>query len=131
MTATPTRPAEPYLGRPTRTRKARTTGRALGIVTTAALLVVGALPVLAGAGVAGVSTALRGDDGRYPSAPTHWSSPGYAVRSEPVRMHGPVMTDLPRRLLGAVEITVLGRRDKAVFVGLARSSDVDRAEEES
>src|SRR6478609_9489748 len=121
MTATPTHPRVTP-GAPVPSRW--TTGRVLALVAAAIFLLLGAGLVLAGTGIAAVSAALRGDDGLYSSSTTTWSSPGHAVQSEPARMQGPMMTDLPHRMLGTVVVTADARGDADVLVGLARTADV-------
>ncbi|MBZ5736953.1 hypothetical protein [Nocardioides mangrovi] len=131
MTHTPTRPApnggqSPGPSRPTRDW---TVARVVATVAASVFLLVGSGLLLTGTGVALVSTALRGSDGYYSTTPATWSSDGAAVRSEAVRMHGAMMPGMPQRMdrmVGRVVVTVQGSAGAEVFVGLARTADVDR-----
>lgn len=99
----------------------------MAVAAAALFLVVGSVLLLGGAGLAVTTAALRGDDGLVTSAPSTWTSPGHAVRSEAVRLDtGPMMTDMPRRMMGTIRVTASGDDGRGVFIGIARTRDVDR-----
>ncbi len=101
------------------------TGRVLAVVASSLAAVVGLVLLVGGVGVALASAVLHDDDGYYTTTPATWSSQGYAVRSEEVRMHGPMSTTMPRRMLGRLRFTAESRTGGPVFVGLAHAADVD------
>lgn len=127
MTSTPLRPTVPSPG-PNEAARWRpwTPGRVIGVVASVVFLVIGSVIGLAGAAVIGVSVAVR-DEGMYTSAPTTWSTTGYAIRSEEVSLHsGAMMPAAPSRMMGEVEVTATTMTGHDVFVGIARTADVEQ-----
>ncbi|MBA2953241.1 hypothetical protein GON03_02880 [Nocardioides sp. MAH-18] len=121
MTTTAARSAAPTARGPW------TPGRLVGTVAASALLLIGALLVVAGVAVGVGSGVLRDDDGLYRTSATTWRSPGYAVRSEDVYLHrAPMMPGSPGRMMGRVEVSAVSTDGRAVFVGVARAADVHR-----
>lgn len=97
----------------------------IATIVCAVFLTVGSLLVVAGVGALGATGMMRGDRGLYNGDTTSWSTPGYAVRPTEVYLHGwPMMGT--RHLVGDVEVTAISTTSENVFVGLARTSDVDR-----
>ncbi|MFC7493577.1 MULTISPECIES: hypothetical protein [unclassified Nocardioides] len=127
MTTTPTHPPVPPTAPRPPSSGPWTIGRVIAVVTAALVLMLGTLLAVTGAGMAATSAVLRDDDGFFTSTPSTWESPGHAVRSENVSLHrGPMMPNLSGRMTGTVEVTARATTGDDVFVGIARSSDVDR-----
>lgn len=104
-----------------------TTGRVVAVTAAAVSLLVGSVLLLGGAGLAVTAAALRGDDGLVTTSPSPWTSPGHAVRSEAVRLEpGPMMPDMPRRMMGTLHVTASGQDGRDIFIGIARTRDVGR-----
>lgn len=102
-------------------------GRVVGVVVAGAVLLLSTILLVGGVGLAVTSAVLHGDDGMVTGEQVTWSSEGYAVRSRPMHLSdGPMMPDLPRRMLGSVSVTADGGPGHDVFVGIARARDVDR-----
>lgn len=114
MSSTAVRPAPPADPTP----GPWTAGRVAATVVCAVVLALGSILVVAGVGAVGASGMMRGDGGLYTGDTEAWSSPGYAVRPYDTYVHGWMMGD--------VEVTAASTAGKDVFVGLARTSDVER-----
>lgn len=74
-----------------------------------------------------VDEPIRDDQGYIMGSTEIWQSPGYAVQSESaqIRMDS-VVRALPGRLLGTMKATAHPTTAGGVFVGVARTADVDR-----
>lgn len=101
--------------------------RAAVVVVSVLLLVLGWVLVGAGAVAIGVSSMGRDAAGYVMSDGTSWTSPGYAVQTHGVRVHGgPMGFAMPHRMLGTLRVTAEPTGDTGVFIGIARSDDVRR-----
>jgi hypothetical protein len=91
-----------------------------------ALLALFAMGLLTGGGAVRLADhSLRDADGYLMSSDASFESPGYAViTTSMVIDNGETRLDLPRRFLGTVKVTADGNTGNGVFVGLARTSDV-------
>lgn len=126
MTTTPARPAlaPTTPGTPPR-QDGWTPGRTVAAVASALFLVLGSLLTIAGVGVVLGASAVRGDDGLYSTTTTTWSTPGYAVQSQPLYLHRmPMMPGAPGGMMGTVRITARSNAGHGMFIGLARADDV-------
>jgi hypothetical protein len=102
-------------------------GRILAAAGAALFLLLGAGLLLGGATLHFVDSNLRDSQGYFMGPTEAWDSPGYAVRSDVVVLHRDAgMMDLPRWLLGTVRVTADPATPDGVFVGVARTVDVDR-----
>lgn len=102
-------------------------GRILASVAAAICLLFGTGLLLGGAALHFIDSNLRDDQGFFMGTAEPWGSPGYAVRSEVVVLHqssGEV--DVPRWLLGTVRVTADPATSNGVFIGIARTTEVDR-----
>lgn len=106
-------------GRPSRW----TVGRVLSAVL-GALLGAGSLGLLAAGGGVLLADELLREDGYLMSADVRVDSPGHAVVSESIRLRG-AGAQIPQRWLGDTTVEATGRAGDEVFVGIARTSDVD------
>jgi hypothetical protein len=120
----PAPPAPAAGGSPSPTRWSA--GRVIAVIT-GSVLAVASLGMLAAGLVLRVADGgLRDPQGYLMSSSTSYASPGYAVTSESVELHsGSTPFDLPRRWLGTVKVEVDSRASDQVFVGLARTTDVN------
>jgi hypothetical protein len=102
-------------------------GRVVATVAAALFLLLG-VGMLVGGGALRLADATLRDDGGYVMGGTRaWQSPGYAVRSESARIRSDSATlDLPARLLGTMTATADPATPNGVFVGVARTADVER-----
>lgn len=121
-TLTPPVPSPPA----PRPRSAWGAGRVVGGIVAAVFLML-AVALVMGAGLVKLAdTAMRDDAGYVTGTTTSWSSPGYALRTESVDLEtGSTSFDLPHRLLGTVRVTAEATTPDGVFVGVARTADVD------
>jgi hypothetical protein len=102
-------------------------GRILAAAGAALFLLLGAGLLLGGAALHFVDSNLRDSHGYLMGRTEAWDSPGYAVRSDAVVAHHDAgMMDLPRWLLGTVRVTADPATPDGVFIGIARTVDVDR-----
>jgi hypothetical protein len=101
-------------------------GRIVAVVA-GSVLAMTSLGILGVGGVLQVAdSGLRDGQGYLMSSSSTYSSRGYAVTSSSVELHtGSTQVDLPRRWLGTVKVRVDPGSAEQVFVGLARTSDVD------
>lgn len=100
-------------------------GRVVAVAGAALAATVGVGTLLAGAGAMAVDRGMR-EDGFVTSDSVAIASPGYAVISEDVRLHGGRwVADLPRRVLGTVRVQATSRDGRDLFIGVAPSEDVD------
>ncbi|ABL80506.1 hypothetical protein [Nocardioides sp. JS614] len=103
------------------------TGRVLATVTAALFLLLGVGMLVGGGALRLADATLRDDDGYVMSSAHAWQSPGYAVRSESAEIRSDSTTlDLPHRLLGTMTATADPATPNGVFLGVARTADVDR-----
>jgi hypothetical protein len=101
-------------------------GRIIAAILAGLLLLTGFGVLVGGAAMSLAATVLRDDDGFITSPRVDWRSEGYAVRTESAEIHidaGAV--DMPDRLIGDVRVTADPASDAGVFIGLARTEDVD------
>jgi hypothetical protein len=105
-----------------------TAGRVVGVTVGSVVAVLAVLIGIAASALLAVDQGLRDRDGFLMSGTEVAESTGYAVTSEDLDIHVHSGTgELPRRLIGTVKITVdAGPGGQAVFVGIARTRDVER-----
>ena len=102
-------------------------GRVIAIVATAVLLLFGTGLVLGGAALSFADSKMRDDHGYFMGTAEPWDSPGYAARSDVVVLHQSAgEADVPRWLLGTVRVTAAPATPNGVFIGIARTTEVDR-----
>lgn len=101
-----------------------TVGRILAAVCAAVFMLLGTGTLLGGAALHFADSNLRDDQGYLMGSNQAWDSPGYAVRSDLTVHSGPL--DLPSWLLGTVQVAAEPATTNGVFVGIARTSAVDR-----
>lgn len=102
-------------------------GRIATAVVAVLLLVLGWATIAAGAIAVGANTMGRDGSGYLMSDATAWTSPGYAVQSDRVLMHGgPMGFMVPHRMLGQFRATAVPTSDVGVFIGIGPSRDVNR-----
>lgn len=112
-------------GEPRRGRGGGGAGRVVAVAGAALAATVGVGTLVVGAGAMAVDRGMR-EDGFVMSDPVAIASPGYAVISEDVRLHGGSwVADLPRRVLGAVRVQATSPDGRELFIGVAPSEDVD------
>ncbi len=101
-------------------------GRATAVVL-GSLLGLVALGLLAGSAmVQFADKAVRDDDGYLMSSTVNLESPGYAVTSGSAELNrGPAPIALPERWLGTVKVEAIPHTENGIFVGIARTADVD------
>ncbi|WP_296604917.1 hypothetical protein [Nocardioides sp.] len=108
-------------------RRPWSAGRVLATVTSSVLLLLGVGMVVGGGALRLADSTLRNDDGFVMGSTHRWQSPGYAVRSESAEIHTDSTTfDLPERFLGTMTATADPTTPNGVFLGVARTADVDR-----
>lgn len=108
-------------------RRPWSTGRVLATVAAALFLLLG-VGMLVGGGALRVADSTLRDDAGYVMGSRHtWQSPGYAVRTRSAEIHtDSTRLDLPARLLGTMTATADPVTPNGVFIGVARTADVDR-----
>jgi hypothetical protein len=112
---------------PTTTAKpARSTGRTIALVLGIVLALLSLAPLAGGAALVGVHETERDADGYYATGANALSTPTSALVSDELD----VGTDGPDRLfrdgrLATVRVTATGAGDEPVFVGIARTAQVD------
>jgi len=101
-----------------------TAGRVVSVVTGAVLLLLGLGALPAGGALLWLDQAGRDSGGYVSTDPERFSSPGYALRSEPggLRLEGPAW--VMDRMLGEIRITGTSRTDAPLFIGIAADEDV-------
>jgi hypothetical protein len=108
-------------------RPAWSAGRVLATIAAALFLLLGTGMLLGGTALRLVDGPLRDDQGYLMASSERWQSPGYAVRSEAAEIHsGSTVLDLPGRLLGTLRASADPATANGVFIGVARTADVDR-----
>jgi hypothetical protein len=102
-------------------------GRIVATVAASVFLLLGLGMLVGGGAVRIADSTLRDDDGFIMGTTTTWDSPGYAVRSESAEIHTDSADfDLPARMLGTLRATADPATADGVFIGVARTADVDR-----
>ena len=111
---------------PTQTPPTRwTAGRVIGVVVSCCVLLVSAALGTAGVALLVANGSLR-QDGYLMSGAQTFSSPGYALTTDAVRLEGGGADVVPQRLLGTVRVTASPRLGSDVFVGIASAADAAR-----
>lgn len=101
-------------------------GRVAAVLASCLALVMAAGLLLAGLMLRQVDATDRDAGGFISGADFAVRSEGHAVVSEPVEIHLPERLDaLPRRVLGKVKVAVSAGPDEDVFVGVARSAELE------
>jgi len=90
------------------------------------LLVLAVVLALGGGSALAVHLTQRDDDGYYTSSTERVASPGYAVTASGFDLNDATEADVVRGLLGRVRVRVDRAGDAPVFVGIARTADLDR-----
>lgn len=90
------------------------------------LVALGALAALAGAGVLAVHLAARDDDGYYSSPAERVTADGYAVTVSDVDLSDDDAVEAIRSVIGRVRVQVDPAGERSLFVGIARTRDLDR-----
>ena len=123
-TTTPTGPTQ--AGPPTRPPSRWGPGRIIAVIV-GAVLAFTSLGMLATGGVLRLADdGIRDDQGYLMSSNVEFTSPGYAATSPDVDLRsGTPVVDVPERWLGTVKVEADARTDNGVFIGIARTSDVD------
>ncbi len=108
-------------------RRPWSAGRVVATVAAGLLLLLG-VGMLVGGGALRLADSTLRDDAGFVMGNTHtWRSPGYAVRSESAEIDTDSTTlDLPARLLGTMTATADPATPNGVFLGVARTADVER-----
>ncbi len=134
MTAKATDPAQPA---PTPAEPAPTSaeeyaatqrrrGRIAGIVGASFVGVIGIVILLAGAALIGVNSLGKDSDGYYTTGEEQLDSSGYAVTTENIDLGGIPSDFSPDDSVGKIRLRATGAGDAPVFIGIARTADVDR-----
>lgn len=101
-------------------------GRILAVVVGSLMAMTSLGLLTGGAALAVGDNLLRDDDGYLMSPATTFESPGLAVTSQAVELEtASAGVDVASRWLGTVRVVVRSRSPEDVFVGVARSTDVD------
>ncbi|NYD43158.1 DUF4389 domain-containing protein [Nocardioides panaciterrulae] len=101
-------------------------GRILAVVVGSVLALVSLGLVAAGGVLRVADDGLRDDRGYLMSSAVAFTSPGYAVTSPDVELRsGTPLFGVPDDWLGTVRVEADGRTGNGVFVGIARTNDVD------
>ena len=122
--APPSAPAPPAAGGPPASHWGA--GRIIAVIV-GAVLAFGSLGLLVGGGVLRLADdGLRDSQGYLMSSAVEFTSPGYAATSGDVQLRsGTPVVDLPERWLGTVKVEADARTSNGVFIGIARTSDVE------
>jgi hypothetical protein len=96
-------------------------------VIVGSMMAMSAFGLLAGGlGLRIADTVMRDNQGYLMSSTERYDSPGIAVTSQNVELtSGSASFDVANRFLGTVKIEAESRTPEAIFVGVARTSDVD------
>jgi uncharacterized protein DUF4389 len=101
-------------------------GRVIAVVASCCVLLVSVGVGAAGVALLVANGSLR-QDGYLMSGAQTFSSPGYALTTDSVRLERGSGTDVvPQRLLGSVRVTASPRLGSEVFVGIASAADAAR-----
>lgn len=105
----------------------RPLGRVALAVLSGLVLLLGWLLLVAGGLTLAANAMMRDSNGYLMGEPTSWTSPGYAVQTESVLVHGgPLGFTMPHRMLGRFHAHAVPTGENGVFVGVARARDVAR-----
>jgi len=101
-------------------------GRIIAVII-GSVLAFASLGLLAGGGVLRLAdNGLRDSQGYLMSSAVEFTSPGYAATSGDVDLRsGTPVINLPERWLGTVKVEADARTANGVFIGIARTSDVE------
>ena len=123
MTIAPPSTARPHAP----ASRPRSVGGAVVAVLSGLLLVLGWLLLVTGGITLATNAMTREGDGFLMSDSAPWISPGYAVQSESVLVHGGAMGfTVPHRMLGTFHARAVPTGDDGVFIGIGSSRDVAR-----
>ncbi|MDP3893879.1 DUF4389 domain-containing protein [Nocardioides sp.] len=101
-------------------------GRVLAVLVASMMLITAAGLLVSGLVLRVADGAARDADGYLTTSGMRLESPGYALTSEEISIHGTATAvELPQRFLGTVKVEAIGLTGNGVFVGIGDSDDVD------
>lgn len=122
--ATPTAEAAAAAAEHQATQRRR--GRIAGVVGSSFVGLIGVVILLAGAAVIGINSFGKDSDGYYTTGERHLASSGYAVSTDSIDL-GSLPDDFsPDDSVGEVRLRATDADDAPVFIGIARTADVQR-----
>lgn len=110
---------------PSRTTSNWNGGRIVGMVAASLAALVGLLLLLGGLALIGAYAFARDDDGFFTSGDEHLSSAAYAITTDDLNLNADVADQVPEDLLGTVRVRAESTGARPLFVGIARTEDVD------
>jgi hypothetical protein len=117
-------PGAPLAAPPTATRW--TAGRIVAAVFASVSLLTSLALVIGGGAVALADQGLRDNDGFLMSRGQSFASASYAITSQSVELHTSSQADwVPRQLLGDVKLKASAPAGSTIFLGIAKTTDVD------
>ncbi|MDO9496945.1 MAG: DUF4389 domain-containing protein [Nocardioides sp.] len=100
-------------------------GRVLAVLVASMILITATGLLVSGLVLRVADSAARDADGYLTSSAMRLESPGYALTSEEISIHGEAtVVELPQRLIGTFKVEVIGLTGNGVFVGIGHSDDV-------
>jgi hypothetical protein len=103
-----------------------TAGRVVGVSFASIGALIGIALLLGGLALVGAHAFARDDDGYYTADSEHLQSAGFAIATDDLDLSGGPAGWTPGDVLGTVRVRAENTRAGAVFVGIARTADVDR-----
>ena len=101
-------------------------GRILGLVVGSLAILIGVGAGLSAAALALVDTSMRDGEGYLMSEPVRYDTASWAISTQDVRLHADGAGEsLPGALLGDLKLTAEAPDGAEVFVGIARTEDVE------
>jgi hypothetical protein len=103
-----------------------TGGRIAGMVFSSLAALIGIALLLGGLALVGAYAFARDDDGYFSTSDEHLQSGAYALTAEDLDLGADPGGPAPEDLLGTVRIDASATDGQPIFIGIARTTDVDR-----
>ena len=107
-------------------RRGWTPGRVTALVLSSGALLLALVALIGGLTVVGAHLFVRDDDGFYTSGNEQLRSDSYAILTEDIDLTARAADWAPDELLGALRFRAEGSNGTPVFLGIARTSDLER-----
>ena len=121
----PAPPPAPPPPPPGRQKSNWTGGRVAGMIAASLAALIGFVMLLGGLALIAAHAFARDDDGFYTTGNERLMSDAYAITTDEITLGADVADQVPEDLLGTVRVKAESTNPRPLFVGIARTEDID------